>query len=118
MKSEVEAVLLFVAELSSSFIPGSGNTDDKIKAGAKSYVSSELHELDLSDEDDRKDLHENMWLERLYAELDVYFKIPAGIEDNTKLRVLSLDTTASYRKAGFKWSVPLELDASALTKCY
>lgn len=118
MKSEVEAVLLFVAELSGSFIPGSGNTDDKIKAGAKSYVSNELHELDLSDENDRKELHENMWLERLYAELDVYFKIPKSSEKVAFMRMLSLDTNAAYRKAGFKWSVPLELDASALTKCY
>lgn len=113
MKSEVEAVLLFVAELSGSFIPGSGNTEDKIKAGAKSYISNELHELDLSDEDDRKDLHENMWLERLYAELDVYFRVPKSIENVAFIRTLSVNTTASYRKAGFKWSVPLELDASA-----
>lgn len=113
MKSEVNAVLLFVAELAGCFKPGSGDVNDKIEAGARSYITNELHELDLTDEEDRKDLHENMWLERLYAELDVYFKIPDSVKDKTVVRGLSVYTTASYRKAGFKWTVPLELDASA-----
>lgn len=51
---------------------------------------------------------ENIWLERLYNELDEYFEIPKG---NKLARCLSIDTEA-YRDVTYKWSVPIELDAS------
>lgn len=112
MKSEVNAVMLFIAELTGSFEPGSGTVDDKIQCGQQDYIRSNFHDLDLSNEDDRSELHENIWLERLYAELDQYFQIPASA--NLKLvRALCVSTSVSYRKETFKWAVPIELDASA-----
>lgn len=109
MKIECEAVFLFIAELTGSFKAGSGTVEDKIKCGQKDYIKNYLLDLDLSNEEDRKDLHENMWLERLYAELDGYF----GVQSSESLeRFLVIDTEA-YRKDTYKWSVPIELDASA-----
>lgn len=113
MKSEVEAVMLFIAELTGSFEAGSGTEKDKIACGQKDYRSSNLLNLDLTDEDDLKDLHENMWLERLYEELDFYFNIPADVEDKLSARWFAVDNEASYREGTYKWSVPIELDASA-----
>ena len=49
---------------------------------------------DLRAEEDRKDLHENIWLSRLYDELDSYYE---AIENG----------------ATHKWTTPIELDASA-----
>jgi len=109
MKHEAEAVFLFIAELTGSFEAGSGNKEDKIKCGIKDYLDSTLHDLDLATEEDRKDVHENVWLERLYRDLDMYFGIPEG---NKLARCLSIDTDA-YRTVTYKWSVPIELDASA-----
>ena len=109
MRTEVEATMLFIAELTGSFVAGSGNKEDKIKCGEQDYREGNVHVLDLSTEDGRKDLHENMWLERLYNELDLYFDIFVG---DKQLRAIALNV-GTYREAGFKWSVPLELDASA-----
>ncbi len=112
MKTEVNAIMLFIAELTGSFVPGSGTVKTKIACGQKDYVSNNLHEIDLNDEEDRKELHENMWLERLYDELDHYFQIP-NTTNKRLVRALSVSTSVSYRKEGYKWTVPLELDASA-----
>lgn len=108
-KSECEAVYLFISELTGSFIAGSGTIEDKIKCGINNYLNNELHELDLTTEEGRKELNENIWLERLYNELDEYFEIPKG---NKLARCLSIDTEA-YRDVTYQWSVPIELDASA-----
>jgi hypothetical protein len=115
MRTEVEAVFLFIAELTGSFKAGSGNTELKILCGQTDYIQGALHELDLEDEEDRKELHENMWLERLYAELDDYFRIPRA---DSLVRHLSVHGKDTYRDETYKWSTPIELDASALTKCY
>lgn len=112
MKTEVNAVMLFIAELTGSFVPGSGTVKTKIACGQQAYVSNNLHTVDLNDEEDRKELHENIWLERLYDELDHYFKIP-DCANKRMVRALSVDTSISYREEGYKWTVPLELDASA-----
>jgi hypothetical protein len=109
MKSEVEAIFLFVAELTGSFKPGTGNKADKINCGKSDYINSSLHKLDLNKEKHRKELHENVWLERLYNELDAYFNIHKG---NRQMKVLSLDVEA-YREETYQWSLPIELDASA-----
>jgi hypothetical protein len=117
MKTEVEAVFLFIAELTGSFTPGSGDANHKILGGKTDYVSNNLHVLDLTKEEDRKELHENLWLERLYNELDEYFGIPTNktIEDKSLIRHLSVmtDSDEAYRTESYKWSVPIELDASA-----
>jgi len=109
MKTEVDAIMLFIAELMGSFKAGSGTKEDKIVCGQNDYVHNVLHTLDLSTEADRKELNENMWLERLYGELDEYFSIPEG---NALARRLSIDTEA-YRASTYKWSVPIEIDATA-----
>jgi len=110
MRTECEAVFLFIAELTGSFKAGSGTTETKIKCGEKDYIQNNLLELDLNDEEDRKDMHENIWLERLYAELDDYFRLPKA---DVLTRTLSVYTASSYRPATYKWTVPIELDASA-----
>jgi hypothetical protein len=110
MRTECEAVFLFIAELTGSFKPGSGNTELKIACGQTDYIKGTLHELDLTDEEDRKELHENMWLERLYAELDDYFRIPMA---DSLMRHLAVHSTETYRTETYKWAVPIELDASA-----
>jgi hypothetical protein len=110
MRTECEAVFLFIAELTGSFKAGSGNTELKILCGKTDYIKHTLHELDLEDEEDRKELHENMWLERLYAELDDYFRIP---HKDSLIRHLSVHDESNYRTDTYKWSVPIELDASA-----
>jgi hypothetical protein len=108
MRHEAEAVFLFIAELTGSFKPGSGTMDDKIKCGKKDYMSNNLPELDLNDEEDRKDLHEVVWLERLYNELDGYFEVEG--DSMSRGLVLGLE---GYREESYKWTVPIELDASA-----
>jgi len=110
MRTECEAVFLFIAELTGSFKAGSGNTELKIACGQIDYIKGNLHELDLDEEDDRKELHENMWLERLYAELDQYFRLP---KSDTLMRHLAVHNNETYRTETYKWSVPIELDASA-----
>ena len=110
MRTECEAVFLFIAELTGSFKPGTGTVQDKIECGQYDYIRNNLHELDLDNEEDRKELHENMWLERLYAELDDYFNIKKT--NDAMMRGLSI-STGNYRQDTYKWSVPIELDASA-----
>lgn len=112
MKTEVDAVMLFVAELTGSFKKNKSmkTMQDKITCGQQDYVESKLHDLDLNDEEDRKDLHENIWLERLYKELDEYFRLPTG---SVLERQLALDTEAYRSSDEYHWSVPIECDASA-----
>ena len=109
MRTECEAVFLFIAELTGSFVPGSGDVNAKIQCGQQDYTKNRFHDLDLDLESDRKELHENVWLDRIYAELDEYFGID---KPDTMLRYLVIDT-ANYRDSTYKWSVPIELDASA-----
>ena len=91
------SVKLFVAEL----LGYKGlSVEDKAAKGYEAYLNKTLHKLDLSKEEDRKELHENIWLERLYNEIEAY-------EDNKIMR--ALDSTVEP----FKWSVPIELDFSA-----
>lgn len=83
---ELEDVYYFIAELT-----GSKATTEagKFRDGKQAYLDRHLPELDLSDDEDLKDLHELIWLERIYTDLDLIF---AG---NT-----------------INWDIPLEVDAS------
>lgn len=112
MKHECESVFLFIAELNASLEPGTGTMQDKINAGKNDYVKSNLPELNLQDEEQRKDLHEIIWLERLYKELDRYFKINSSSSNLALTRLLTLDSQM-YRTESFPWTVPVEVDASA-----
>ncbi|OOE36084.1 hypothetical protein BZG00_15815, partial [Salinivibrio kushneri] len=110
MLAECNAVFLFIAELTGSFQPGSGTEQDKIECGKQDYIRNFQLDLNLHDEDDRKDMHENVWLSRLYRELDTYFNVPS---DKTA-RALAVDPESNrYRYSTFQWQVPIELDASA-----
>jgi len=60
-------VFLFISELL-GYKPKSHLK--KATMGHKAYKERTLHELDLSTEEGRADLHENIWLERLYDALD------------------------------------------------
>lgn len=81
------AIYLFIAEL----LGFKGGTPvDKELFGVECYKARKLHELNLANEADRSELHENIWLERLYSELDMFHS-----------------TNEHY------WSTPVELDASA-----
>ena len=149
--SHLEPVYLFIAELI-----GKKQTTMVLKAleGKRCYEARELHDLDLvthqfKDEEamkiekaradnDRKELHENIWLERLYDELDRYNEYKASFYNSQfKYRILmqklsrarvqkSIDSITAQLKefmdsnpvTGFNWTVPVELDATALTKCY
>ena len=144
--SHLEAVYLFVAELI-----GSKQKTMELKAleGKRCYEARELHSLDLVtkqlvDQDkqkeenkradhDRKELHENIFLERTYDELDRYNEFKTSFyQSNFKYRILvqklsrarvqsSIDSiTASIKElidsiqvTGFNWTVPIELDATS-----
>ena len=114
MKEEVNAVMLFIAELTGSFKAGSGTVEDKIKCGQHNYIANYLPNLDLEEEEDRKELHEVIWLERLYKELDRYFELPQGKtnEGNSKMRstCIAIDW---YKDTSFDWTVPIEVDATS-----
>jgi len=103
----VRNVNLFIAELlgykAETFA-------DKAELGAKAYETRELHDLSILDhimeeEDEEhedkilaaqenalKDVHENIWLERLYNELDKHY---------------------ASQGAEYTWTVPIELDGTA-----
>ena len=144
--SHLEPVYLFIAELI-----GAKQKTMELKAleGKRCYEARELHDLDLVThqfidaekqklenkraDNDRKELHENIWLERLYDELDRYNEFKASFyQSNFKYRILtqklsrakaqkSIDSiTASIKEltdsipvTGFNWTVPLELDCTA-----
>lgn len=84
-----KAIHLFIAELVGF---RNGSIIDKEIFGIECYQQRRLHDIDLDTEEGRADLFENIWLERLYYELDAY-----------------------HSKDEHYWSTPVELDASALT---
>ena len=84
-------------------------------------------------DNDRKELHENIFLERIYDELDRYFDYKEEqLKDNFKYKILmkrlsrarvqkSIDSinkeidelVALSPVTGFNWTVPIELDATS-----
>ena len=60
---------------------------ERTELGYRATLSKDLLNLDLSNEEDRSDLYENIWLERIYDMLDRY--------------------------DGTNWNVPIELDFTA-----
>ena len=65
----LNSIYLFIAELTGHKCLGQTEAD-KIEAGRQAYLAKELPRLDLKSEEDRKELHELIWLERIYARLD------------------------------------------------
>jgi len=81
------AKYLFIAELNGYKV---GTVFGKIRYGINCYHNRTLHTLDLTNSDDLKELPDNIWLERLYKDIDAY-----------------------YMNIKHKWTVPIELDMSA-----
>ena len=105
----VKAIYLFIAELNGF---KEGTVDEKVVFGTECYKNKVLHELDPNSEDDRSEFHENFWLQRYYDELDAYYdtaKTPINIQDVSVHTLINIETERTH-----KWSVPMELDASAL----
>lgn len=82
-------IYLFIAELVGN---KSKSWNAKALAGMVAYGSKALHELDLTTAEDRKHLHENIWLERMYHALDII-----------------------NAEGGILWDIPIEIDATMLT---
>jgi len=85
----LEEIYLFIAELAGC---KAQTWAGKVNAGRFAYYRRDFHDLDLTKEKDRKDLHENIWLERIYNALDqlkangsVYWDIPIEIDATMSL---------------------------------
>lgn len=103
-----KAIYLFIAELNGF---KEGTVEDKINYGIKCYTTKHLHELDPNSEKDRSEFHESFWLQRLYNELDSYYDTAITPIDTLQVSantLLNIKTDSTH-----KWSVPIELDASA-----
>lgn len=101
---------LFIAELNGF---KKGTIEDKINFGRQCYYSSTMLTLNPNDINDRKHFYENIWLYRIYNELDEYFQYSTF----SKAKLLPLAeaqaTIEANPKPGYKWSVPIEIDMSA-----
>lgn len=114
----LNAILLFIAELNGF---KKGTVEDKRNHGQQCYLTRTSHNLDYSTEEGRKEAHENIWLFRLYDELDRYFQLDT-MADLTKQWVLSGKRKWEWLEAqastNYYWIVPIELDASASMLAY
>lgn len=110
--SGANAVFLFVAELNG--YKSGPSMDDKIQYGIRCWLSTKLLELDLEQEDHRKHLHENIWLERLYLDLDRAFGLDniEGAIRKELFRINPCDMSLTL-DPNYSWTVPIELDAGA-----
>ncbi len=95
--------MLFIAELNGY---GKGTCEGKLNYGIQCYANRKFHDLDLSNEKDRSELHENIWLERLYDELDVVHGLRTPEE---RVMGIQLETISD----GTEWTVPIEVDATS-----
>lgn len=105
------AIFLFIAELNGF---KKGKVSDKEVLGIQCYLTSELHDLDVNNEEDRTEIHENIWLERLYNDLDTYYQLTDC--PVTKQLALAKGTVASLLSnplTDHEWTTSIELDASA-----
>ncbi len=86
-KAQMNDIWLFIAELVGT---KTTNWAEKAIIGERCYSDRDLHDIDLDTEHGRSELHENIWLERIYARLDTLF-----------------DQGYVY------WDIPLEMDFTA-----
>jgi hypothetical protein len=94
---------LFIAELNGF---NKGTVEDKINYGKKCYINYTLPITDI--EKHRKDFYENIWLARIYDELDSYFQV-TGKREADILNKFRLNNPST----NFYWYVPIEIDMSA-----
>jgi len=69
--AQLDDIYYFIAELTGS---KATTEQGKIDDGIEAYSTHWVPELDLEDAEDRKDLHELIYLERIYTTLDRLFK--------------------------------------------
>ena len=105
----LESKLMFVAQLLGF---KNGSKQDKIDQGWKQYLTDTFHECDYSDET-AEEVFENIWLTRLYQDLDNAFgnsfKLKIYKQRAKASEVLPIDLPI----VEYKWSVPIEIDMSA-----
>ena len=108
------AIFLFIAELNGY---KTGTEADKVNYGQQCWLSTKLHDHDYSKEDDRSEANENIWLQRLYNELDSYYQLSPTLGNIFKQRVLNgkqpFATIIANPDHNYEWTTPIELDASA-----
>ena len=105
---------LFIAEINGF---KTGTVQEKVDFGRTCYYKGTTLDFNPLDVEDRKHMYENIWLYRLYKELDAYFKT----NQFSRTRFINGETTLAEAQAsieasptpGFKWSVPIEIDMSA-----
>ena len=102
-RQETDAVALFIAELIGAKAP---TQQLKTDAGYNAWINNDLHDFDPNSEEDRADFHENIWLQRLYAQLDLAFYCENKFSRKAYL---------IREPIAINWTVPIEIDASALT---
>lgn len=108
-RAGIRAIILFIAELNGY---KEGTIKGKLTYGMKCYMQNTLPHADLSDEDDRKELHEIIWLERVYTGLDTISTLSTYILTKAKQK-LDAKYIIKHMDLTQEWTIPLELDASA-----
>ncbi len=113
----VKNIYLAIAEMCNTF--KSGNKSAKIRNGREHYFNRTLHNLNYEIEEDRAEAFENIWLERLYDELDAYFKpsfrakIAMRRYTNNEIKYKDCKQLVEANPTTYKWKVPIEIDMSA-----
>lgn len=88
-KESLNAIYYFIAEL----VGNKATTEEEvIEAGKQAYSEWHLPKLNLKTEEGRKDLHEYIWLERIYKKLKMLY-------------------SRAGARLGVLWDIPLEIDA-------
>lgn len=117
-ESGANAIKLFIAELNG--IKTADSMEHKAQLGHECWLRNTLPKVDLDNEEDRKELNEIIWLERLYEELDGFYNLTHLDKDERltyKAMSLIMDTgICSKPNYKWQWTTPIELDAGALTK--
>lgn len=106
------AVYLFIAELNGY---KTGTEAGKLAYGQQCYLTSALHDTDYSTEAGQSSAHENIWLQRLYADLDKFYGLDTDSPVTPILKARGIASVTKRAVTAHKWTVPIELDASALT---
>ena len=114
-ESGANAIKLFIAELNG--IKTADSMEHKTQLGHECWLRNTLPKVDLDNEEDRKELNEVIWLERLYEELDGFYNLTHLDKDERltyKAMALIMDTgICSKPNHQWQWSTPIELDAGA-----
>jgi hypothetical protein len=120
-----EAVYLFIAELICERGVDFKTFTEKAIAGKLAYISRKLHTLDLGTEEGRDELHENIWLERMYNALDEYHALYREQMAQEDVKAYYESLQEAHHKdfferqvwtsisEGLKWTIPIEIDATA-----